>query len=55
MEESTPEKVKNFMWGKWCRYMTQHSLRMDTVDFRYLGDFFEKKRSQKHIGNVTHA
>ncbi|MFB0936454.1 MAG: tyrosine-type recombinase/integrase [Propionivibrio sp.] len=49
-EEST-RKVKNFMWGKWCRYMAQHSLRLNTVDFRYLGDFFEKgeiAKAQRH-------
>ena len=50
MEDST-RKVKNFMWGKWCRYMASHSLRLDTVDFRYLGDFFEKEeiaKAQRH-------
>lgn len=46
MEDST-RKVKNFMWGKWCRYMAQQSLRLDTVDFRYLGDFFEKEEITK--------
>ena len=35
------------MWGKWCRYMVKHSLRLDTVDFRYLGDFFEKEEITK--------
>lgn len=44
--DSTRE-VKQFMWGKWCRWLDQEGLRLDRVEPGQIAKFFEKEKVAK--------
>lgn len=46
VEDSTKE-VKEFMWGKWCRWLKSESISLDVVESEHLADFFEKEKIAK--------
>lgn len=46
IEDSTRE-VKEFMWGKWCRWLSMHSIRLDLVTAGHLALFFEEAHIEK--------
>jgi len=46
VEDSTKE-VKEFMWGKWCRWLKSESISLDVVESKHLAKFFEKEKIEK--------
>ena len=46
VEDSTKE-VKEFMWGKWCRFLGLHSLPLEYVLSHHLSLFFEEAKIAK--------
>lgn len=46
VEDSTKE-VKEFMWGKWCRWLKSESISLDVVESEHLAKFFEKEKIEK--------
>ena len=46
IEDSTRD-VKNFMWGKWCRYLDRKRLCLDIIEFQHIADFFEAEEIAK--------
>lgn len=46
IEEET-RKIKEFMWGKWCRYTRGHEIELRGVTSADIEDFFEMEGVQK--------
>ena len=46
LEDSTKE-VKEFMWGKWCRYLKEHSILLEFVEPDHLARFFKEEKIAK--------
>lgn len=46
VEDSTKE-VKEFMWGKWCRWLKSESISLDVVESEHLAQFFEREKIEK--------
>ena len=46
LEEST-KKVKEFMWGKWCRFLAERAIPLNVVESEHLSDFFKKEKVAK--------
>lgn len=45
--EDTTREVKEFMWGKWCRWLKEASISLDRVEAKHLADFFEAEKIAK--------
>lgn len=46
VQDSTRE-VKQFMWGKWCRWLEHHGLRLDRIEPAQIAKFFEEEKIAK--------